>query len=95
MTVSAYEAKFHALSRHATQLVTTEKEKIWLFVKGLNSKLYVLFVHVTTAGKSINEVTNFVKKVEGVGKVGKAKALPRRPKGSSNFQGSYFSGPSM
>ena len=27
MTVAAYEAKFHALSRYATQLVTTEEER--------------------------------------------------------------------
>ena len=28
MTVPVYEAKFHALSRYATQLVTTEKLRI-------------------------------------------------------------------
>ena len=28
MFVAAYEAKFHALSRYATQLVTTEEERI-------------------------------------------------------------------
>ncbi|WMV40756.1 hypothetical protein MTR67_034147, partial [Solanum verrucosum] len=36
MIVAAYEAKFHSLSRHATQLVTIENERICLFVKGLN-----------------------------------------------------------
>ncbi|WMV09188.1 hypothetical protein MTR67_002573 [Solanum verrucosum] len=33
MTVGAYEANYHALSRYATQLVTTEEERICLFVK--------------------------------------------------------------
>lgn len=37
MYVAAYEAKFHVLSRYDTQLVTTEEERIRLFVKGLNS----------------------------------------------------------
>ncbi|WMV40750.1 hypothetical protein MTR67_034135 [Solanum verrucosum] len=39
MTVAAYEAKFHSLSRCATQLVTIEKERIRLFIKGLNPEL--------------------------------------------------------
>ncbi|WMV32385.1 hypothetical protein MTR67_025770 [Solanum verrucosum] len=39
MFVAAYEAKFHALSRYATQLVTTEEERIRLFIRGRNSEL--------------------------------------------------------
>ncbi|WMV58289.1 hypothetical protein MTR67_051674 [Solanum verrucosum] len=39
--VADYEAKFHALSRYATQLVTTEEERTHLFVKGLNFELQV------------------------------------------------------
>nr|AAT38742.2 'chromo' domain containing protein [Solanum demissum] len=39
MFVAAYQAKFHPLSRYATQLVITEEERICLFVKGLNSEL--------------------------------------------------------
>ena len=35
MSVTAYEAKFHALSRHATQLCFNPQERIHLFVKGL------------------------------------------------------------
>lgn len=34
MTMDAYEAKFHAFSRYARQLVTTEEERICLFFKG-------------------------------------------------------------
>jgi len=66
MSVAAYEAKFHALSRYDTQLMTTEEEKICLFVKGLNSELQVLSVHMTSAGKIINDISYPVKKVEGM-----------------------------
>lgn len=62
--MAAYEAKFHALSRCSTQLVTTEEDRMHLFVKRLYSELLVLYVHMTTAWKSFNEVTSFVKKVE-------------------------------
>ncbi|WMV32260.1 hypothetical protein MTR67_025645, partial [Solanum verrucosum] len=44
MTMAAYEAKFHVLSRYATQLVNFEEEMIHLFIKGLNSELQVLSV---------------------------------------------------
>ena len=63
MFVAAYEAKFNALSTYATQLVTTEEERILLFLKGLNSELHVFSVHMTSAVKSFNEVTNYVQKV--------------------------------
>lgn len=39
MAITAYDAKFHALSKYATQLVNIEDDKIWLFFKGLNPKL--------------------------------------------------------
>ncbi|WMV08780.1 hypothetical protein MTR67_002165 [Solanum verrucosum] len=92
MSVAAYEAKFYTLSRYATQLVTTKEEKIRLFIRGLNSKLQVLFVHMTSAGRSFNEVTDFVKKVEGVRQDGQAKTLAKMAKNSGNFQGSYSKG---
>uniref|UniRef100_M1DDR0 'chromo' domain containing protein n=1 Tax=Solanum tuberosum TaxID=4113 RepID=M1DDR0_SOLTU len=44
---------------------------------------------MTSAGKSFNEVTYFVKKVEGVRREGQAKALAKKAKNSGNFQGSY------
>ena len=62
MIVVAYEAKFHALSRYATQLMTTETERIRLFIKGLNSELHVLSVHMTSAERNFNEVENFFMK---------------------------------
>jgi len=90
--VAAYEAKFHALSRYATQLVTTKEERIRLFIRGLNSELQVLSIHMTSAGRSFNEVTDYVKKVEGVRRDGQAKAWAKRTKNSGNFQGSYSKG---
>ena len=54
MTVVAYESKFHALSRYATQLVTTKEERIQLFIRGLNSELQVLSVNMISAGRSFN-----------------------------------------
>ncbi|KAH0746358.1 hypothetical protein KY285_008015 [Solanum tuberosum] len=92
MYVAVYEAKFHDLSRYATQLVTTEEKRIHLFIKGLNSEFQELSVHMTSTGKSFNEVIDFVKKVEGVRRDDQAKALAKRAKNSSNFQGSYSKG---
>lgn len=33
MYVAAYEANFHELSRYATELVTIEEERIYLFIR--------------------------------------------------------------
>ncbi|XP_055835216.1 uncharacterized protein LOC129903694 [Solanum dulcamara] len=41
LLVAAYEAKFYALSRYATQLITTKEERIKFFMKGLNPELQV------------------------------------------------------
>ncbi|KAH0745921.1 hypothetical protein KY285_007578 [Solanum tuberosum] len=93
MSVAAYEAKFHALSRYATQLVTTEEERIWLFIRGLNSELQVLSVHMTSAGRSFNEVKDYVKKVErGSGRP----TLAAKPIQSAipTFTGNYSGAPS-
>ncbi|WMV59720.1 hypothetical protein MTR67_053105 [Solanum verrucosum] len=92
MSVGTYEAKFHALSRYATQLVTNEEERICLFIRGQNSELQVLSVHMTSAGRSFNEVIYYVKKVEGVRRDGQAKALAKRANNSGKFQGSYSRG---
>lgn len=64
-SLDAYVAKFQTLSRYATQLVTTEKDKIQLFVRSLNSDLQVLSVHMTSVGKIFNEVTNMLRKWRG------------------------------
>ncbi|WMV55486.1 hypothetical protein MTR67_048871 [Solanum verrucosum] len=89
LRVDAYEAKFHAMFCYPTQLVTTEEERTWLFVKSLNSELQVLSVHMTFASKSFNEVTDFVKKVEGVRQDVKAKALAKKSKNVDNYNGLY------
>lgn len=65
IVMAACEAKFNASSRYATQLVSTEEEMILLFIRGLNSKLQVLFVHMTVEGRSFNKVTYYVNKVGG------------------------------
>ena len=45
--------------------------------------------HMTFAGKSFIEVTDFVKKVEVVRRDGQAKALAKKPKSTGNIHGSY------
>ena len=65
MFVVAYEAKFYALSRYDTQLVTTEEERIYFVIREINSELQVLYVHMTSTWKRFKEVPNYVKKVEG------------------------------
>lgn len=49
-------------------------------------------MHMTSAGKIFNEVTDLVKKVKGVRRDGQAKALAKKAKNTSNFQGSYSRG---
>ena len=66
MSVTAYEAKFRALSRYATQLCFSPQERIHRFVKGLRSDLQIPALQVSTAAKSFQEVVDFVIEVEGV-----------------------------
>ncbi|GAB2283640.1 hypothetical protein Dimus_039613 [Dionaea muscipula] len=42
MKISAYDAKFSELSRFAPELVATEEDKMFLFLKGMNPDLQVL-----------------------------------------------------
>lgn len=46
MFVARYGVKFDYLCRHATHLVTIEKEKIQLFIKVLDSELQILSVYM-------------------------------------------------
>lgn len=39
MTITDYEANFHALSKYAIQLHNTKEERIHLYVKGLNNDM--------------------------------------------------------
>ena len=66
MSVTAYEAKFHALSRYATQLCFSPQERIRRFVKGLRSDLWISALQVAATAKSFQEVVDFVIEVEGV-----------------------------
>ncbi|XP_069144367.1 uncharacterized protein [Solanum lycopersicum] len=66
MSVAAYEAKFCALSRYATQLCFSPQERIRRFVKGLRSDLQILALQVAAAAKSFQEVVDFVIEVDGV-----------------------------
>ena len=66
MSVTAYEAKFRALSRYATQLCFSPQERIRRFVKGLRSDLQIPALQVAAAAKSFQEVVDFVIEVEGV-----------------------------
>lgn len=62
--------------------MTVEEDKIQSFIQGLNSELQVLYVYMTSVGKSFNEVTYYVKKLEGLRRDGQAKVLAKRAKNS-------------
>ena len=66
MSVNAYEAKFRALSRYATQHCFSPQERIHRFVKGLRSELRISALQVESTAKSFQEVVYFVVEVEGV-----------------------------
>ena len=66
MSVTAYEAKFCALSRYATQLCFSPQERIRRFVKGLRSELRISALQVAATTTSFQEVVDFVIEVEGV-----------------------------
>ena len=65
MSVIAYEAKFCALSRYATQLCFSPQERICRFVKGLRLELWISVLQVAATAKSFQEVVDFVIEVEG------------------------------
>ena len=66
MSVTAYEAKFRALSRYATQLCFSPQERIRRFVKGLRSNLRISALQVAATAKSFQKVVYYVIEVEGV-----------------------------
>ena len=59
MSVTAYEDKFRALSRYATQLSFSPQERICHFVKGLRSDLRISALQVAATAKSFQEVVDF------------------------------------
>ena len=64
MSITAYEAKFRALSRYATQLCFSPQEWIRRVVKGLRSDLRISALQVAAAAKSFQEVVDFMIEVE-------------------------------
>ncbi|XP_049372096.1 uncharacterized protein LOC125837004 [Solanum verrucosum] len=95
MSVAAYEAKFRALSRYATQLCFSLQERIRRFVKGLRSDLQIPALQVAASAKSFQEVTDFVIEVEGVkpDDFTKVSTFKKFRKGGE-FSGSYSRGQS-
>ena len=91
--VTAYEAKFRALSRYATQLCFIPQERIRRFVMELRSNLHIPALQVSTAAKSFQEVVDFVIEVEGVKRDDFTMALDTKKfcKGGE-FSGSYSRG---
>ena len=95
MSVTAYEAKFRALSRYATHLFFSPQERIHRFVKGLRSDLQILALQVAAAVKYFGEVVYFVIEVEGVkpDDFSMASTSKKFRKGGE-FSGSYSKGQS-
>ena len=95
ISVTAYEDKFHALSRYATQLCFSPQERIRRFVKGLRSDLWISTLQVAAAAKSFQEVVDFVIEVEGVKPDDFTMAsTSKRFRKGGEFNGSYSKGQS-
>ena len=95
MSVTAYEAKFCALSRYVTQLCFSPQERIRRFVKGLRSELRISALQVAATAKSFQEVVHFMIEVEGVkpDDFTMASTTKKFRKGGE-FSGSYSTGQS-
>ena len=93
MSVTAYEAKFRALSRYATQLCFSPQERIHRFLKGLRSELWISALQVAAMAKSFQEVVDFVIEVEGVKPDDLTMATTsKRYRKGGEFNGSYSRG---
>ena len=93
MLVTAYEAKFLALSRYATQLCFNTQERIHRFVKELRSELRISALQVAATAKSFQEVVEFVIEVEGVKPDDFTMAsTSKRFRKEGEFNGSYSRG---
>ena len=93
MSVTAYEAKFRALSRYATQFCFSPQEWIRRFVKGLRSDLRISALQVAATAKSFQELVDFLIEVEGV-KLNDFIMVPtsKRFRKGGEFNGSYSRG---
>ena len=95
MSDTAYQAKFRALSRYATQLCFSPQERIRRFMKGLRSDFQISALQVAAAAKSFQEVVDFVIEVEEVNPKDftTASKIKKFRKGGE-FSGSYSRGQS-
>ncbi|XP_060178085.1 uncharacterized protein LOC132608019 [Lycium barbarum] len=66
LSVAAYEAQFHLLSRYALQLVPTEEERVRIFVKGFSTALQLSALQLAAIGDLFQEVVHHLRTVEGV-----------------------------
>lgn len=69
MSIIDYEDKFHAFSHDVTELLSIEDDRLQFFVKGMDTNLQVLFVHMTFVKKIFSKAAEFMKKVEVVKQV--------------------------
>lgn len=66
------------MSRYALPILPTEKERIRRFVKGLNVGLQLPALQMVFAGKTFQEVVEFVKSVEGLKQDGYARNAEKK-----------------
>lgn len=66
--MAAYETMFHSLSYYTLQLITLDEEQIRYFVKGMNSGIQMVTLSATTSGKSFQDMIEFAKKAEAIGR---------------------------
>lgn len=60
-SIATFESKFHALYGYATNLLTIEEERIFLFIQSFNYDLQVLSIPMNSIGKGFNEFFDYVK----------------------------------
>lgn len=61
-------------------------------MKVLKIEFQVLFMHMTSTRKTINNIVYYVKKVKRVKQVSQTKVLARKSKNAGKFGGSYSRG---
>lgn len=85
MTVSDYDIQFTKLSRYASYLVQTERERIKRFIKGLHRPIYRILVSQTF--RSYPEIVDAFKKIEaGRTKVRVERERSKRNRGEGSFR---------
>ncbi|WMV29883.1 hypothetical protein MTR67_023268 [Solanum verrucosum] len=80
--------KLGIVHHHGVEFVTFQLQENYV-PRTLRDRKKDEFMDLEHGGRNFNEVTYFVKKVEGVRRDGQAKALAKRAKNSGSFQGSH------